>query len=93
MRRLLIISGLLLSIFSCGKDVESQEKAALVAFQDFTMCAGCGGWILKVDDQSLRADLPISFTRPNTAVWLRYERDEKKAGNWINVLSIRERLP
>jgi hypothetical protein len=84
-------------MLSCQKEVDAQEKAAVVAVQDFTMCGGCGGWVVNVDNASFRAELPAEFTRPDTAVWLRYEKDEsseqKKAGNWIRILSIRERLP
>ncbi len=97
MRRLLIMFGLVFFILSCRKEIEPQEKAALVDVQDFTKCGGCGGWMVKVDGQTFRAELSAQFTKPNTAVWLRYERDEgsgvKKAGNWIKVLTIRERLP
>lgn len=97
MQRLLILTGLLFSILSCHKELELQEKAALIAVQDFTMCGGCGGWAIKVDDQTFRSELPAQFTKPNTPVWLRYKRDEssdvKKAGNWITIITIRERLP
>lgn len=97
MLRFLSLIGLLLFTLSCHKEVDTQEKAALVAVQDFTTCGGCGGWVVKVDNGTFRAELPAEFTRPDTPVWLRYEKDEsselKKAGNWIKILSIRERLP
>lgn len=97
MLRLLTLFGLLVFVLSCHKEVDPSEKAALVAVQDFTTCANCGGWVIKVDNISFRAEVPARFTKPDTAVWLRYEKDEsteqKKAGNWIKILSIRERLP
>lgn len=97
MLRLFALAGLLISMLSCHKEVDTQERAALVAVQDFTSCGGCGGWVVNVDNANFRADLPAEYTRPNTPVWLRYEKDDsseqKKAGNWIKIRSIRERLP
>lgn len=97
MLRLFTLIGLVIATQGCRKEVDTQEKAALVAAMDFTMCGGCGGWVVKVDNATYRAELPPQFTKPDTPVWLRYKKDEsrepKKAGNWITILSIRERLP
>lgn len=95
--RFLVLVNLFCPLLGCHRDVEPAEKAALVAVQDFTKCGGCGGWVVNVDNGSFRAELPAQFTKPSTPVWLRYEKDEssevKKAGNWISILSIRERSP
>ena len=91
MFRLFTVIGLAIATLGCHKEVDTQEKAA------FTTCGGCGGWVVKVDDATYRAELPTQFAKPDTPVWLRYKKDEtsepKKAGNWITILSIRERLP
>ncbi|MEZ0610481.1 hypothetical protein ACAW74_18350 [Fibrella sp. WM1] len=97
MRPLRLLFGLSFATLSCRTEVEPQEKAALVAILDFSQCANCGGWVIKVDNETFRSELPAQYQRPSTPVWLRYQRDEsseaKKAGNWITILSIRERLP
>ena len=97
MLRLFTLIGIAIATQGCHKEVDTQEKVALVAVTDFTTCGGCGGWVVKVDNATYRAELPPQFTKPDTRVWLRYKKDEssepKKAGNWIKILSIRERLP
>lgn len=97
MRSFLLLLSLSVAALSCRNEVEPQEKPALVAVLDFSQCANCGGWVIKVDNETFRSELPAQYQRPSTPVWLRYQRDEsteaKKAGNWINILSIRERLP
>ncbi|WP_157618651.1 hypothetical protein [Spirosoma spitsbergense] len=93
MLRILLFVGLLFFSLSChqAESVEPEEKAAIVAVQDFTTCAGCGGWVVKVDNTSFRADLPAEFTKPDTPVWIRYRIKSEVALNWIDILTIRGR--
>ena len=94
MVRNVVFFGLFCFVFGC-QQIEPQERAATVAVLDFSKCGGCGGWIVEVDNQSFRAELPAEFTKPNTPVWIRYKKDEsnglKKASGWIKILSIRRR--
>lgn len=79
---------------SCSK-VQPEEKAAIVKEADYTMCGGCGGWIVQVDSTWYRADVVAPYNQENTPVWIRFRKDEsggnKVAGRWINISSIRHR--
>lgn len=74
---------------SCQREAQPQEVAATVLGQDYTMCGGCGGTLVRVDSTTYRAEL--DGYKANTAVWIRYCKRTDVVLNWIEILSIRKR--
>ena len=80
-------------LMSCNQTLPP-EQAATILYRDHTYCLPCGGWIIRIDSATYRAELPTSFGRDSNAVWIRYEVNENpsyKVFGWINIKSIRQR--
>ncbi|WP_143473369.1 hypothetical protein [Flavilitoribacter nigricans] len=106
MNRLLLYLGFAAAvmIIGCQKEKsatadEEWQEASLIG-RDYTLCACCGGWFIKVDQDTVRAfQLPDTFEidpEPNfpLAVDLRYEPLTgpcQDFGNLIKIQEIRKR--
>jgi hypothetical protein len=80
---------------SCCHNVQPEEKAAYIDRADPLFCGWCGGWLVRIDTITYRANVPEPYKTGNQNVWIRFEKDEseswKKHGNWITISSIRPR--
>ena len=74
---------------SCQHEAQPQEVVATVLGPDYSMCAGCGGTLIRMDTTTYRAELNSYIA--NTAVWIRYRKRTDTVLNWIEILSIRKR--